>query len=200
MNAPPSEEKEIRCFFAKFLKKEDVDKLMDFLLKTIGCQDLDAVTDLSTKSWQTIFGHVKIPPAPKKKLMKEINKRRPESKQLDIDGIVDGMETKSKTGSFVSPSANIKYYEECVIIHNVDNVLGLIITQKKCAQNNYLMKFNLEDQRWFDLKLELGDEVVCQYEVAGDKAHIKSIKFPKSYTLTLSGDVQVVSPHFFAGW
>ncbi|ETN97390.1 hypothetical protein RFI_40139, partial [Reticulomyxa filosa] len=63
------------------------------------------------------------------------------------------------------------------------------------AQNNTRIEFKLNDQRWSDLKLALGDEIECQYEVTGDSTHIKSIKFPKSYMLTLSEDVQFVPPH-----
>ncbi|ETO01070.1 hypothetical protein RFI_36370 [Reticulomyxa filosa] len=130
MSAPSSEEEtKIRALLTKFLKKEDVDKLVNHLLNTVECTELDDVIDLSAKIWQEIFGNVKIAPVPKKKLLKEINKKRPESKQLDVDQIVDAMETSSKkeTKSIATTSDEKKIVNEEVKDSQFKKIESLVI-------------------------------------------------------------------------
>ncbi|ETO24616.1 hypothetical protein RFI_12542 [Reticulomyxa filosa] len=163
------EEIQILAFLKNTVKidRDDASNLASYLRREEKITEGKDISMLEPQQWKTAFIHVQLNPASKKKLLKTVNKMRESEneKPLNIDELINNP----------VPQITRKFYVSMVM-------------RQQLFWRNKLVRFSLNDDRWENIDLKSGDELLCECSGSNHELSVNNIKFPVPYESEVNED------------
>ncbi|ETO12239.1 hypothetical protein RFI_25137 [Reticulomyxa filosa] len=194
------EEKQIFSFLKDQVKidGEEASKLASYLRREEKLIESKDTIELEPQQWKKIFIHVELAPVPKRKLLKKVNEMRKSENQepLDINEIINSRSSIRQRNCCVNQYR--RNYAQILLING--NMATIILEQvqlkRQQKKKDKLATFNLNDDKWKNVDLKSGDEILCEYSFESNSSELRvdKIEFPVLYQgeVKEDGDSQFV--------